>query len=158
MAFGNVRIAARLGIGFGIIIMVMVASQVVAVTRVGEVSTRLTQINDLNSVKQRYAINFRGSVHDRSILMRDLVLFKEKADIDRTLGEIEKLAKDYQDSAVKMDAMMAQAAPGSPEHKALADIKSVESKTLPLLDRVVKHASGKGAEANVMAVGDQCVH
>ena len=28
-------------------------------------------VNDLNSVKQRYAINFRGSVHDRAISLRE---------------------------------------------------------------------------------------
>ena len=39
-------------------------------------------INDQNAVKQRYAINFRGSVHDRAIAIRDVALATTEAEIE----------------------------------------------------------------------------
>jgi methyl-accepting chemotaxis protein len=70
----NLTISRRLGAGFLVVVLNMVLLTAVGVTRVEEINTRLSTINDLNSVKQRFAINFRGSVHDRAISVRDVVL------------------------------------------------------------------------------------
>jgi methyl-accepting chemotaxis protein len=146
-------IGTRLGIGFALVLLLMVAAQVLAATRVGTISGRLTRINEVNSVKQRYAINFRGSVHDRAILMRDLVLFETREDISRTVDEITTLARNYQDSGVKLDELMSHPdLTDSREMKALADIKAVEARTLPLLDKVIGHATGAKPQPDVGAV------
>ena len=49
----------RLIIGFSIVLLMMVLLTVVGIYRVNVIDTTITQINDVNSVKQRYAINFR---------------------------------------------------------------------------------------------------
>ena len=49
------------------------------------IDTKMTVINDQNSVKQRYAINFRGSVHDRAIAIRDVVLAERASDVQKPL-------------------------------------------------------------------------
>ncbi|HLP82797.1 MAG TPA: MCP four helix bundle domain-containing protein, partial [Phycisphaerales bacterium] len=153
MQFKNFSIGVRLGIGFAVLLLLLVAAQVIASSRVSTISGRLTRINDVNSVKQRYAINFRGSVHDRSILMRDLVLFEKPEDIRRTVDEINLLARNYADSAVKLDELMSDPAlTNSAERKALADIKAVESRTLPLLDNVVAGTRDGVKQQGVMEV------
>ena len=55
----------------------------------------MTAINDVNSVKQRYAINFRGSVHDRAIAIRDVVLLDSLAEVQSVIREINQLANFY---------------------------------------------------------------
>jgi methyl-accepting chemotaxis protein len=70
----RLSVGQRLAAGFLIVVLSMVAVTALGVSRVEQVSDRLTVINDLDSVKQRYAINFRGSVHDRAIALRDVVL------------------------------------------------------------------------------------
>ena len=79
-----------------------------AMLQVNQVAERLATINEVNAVKQRYAINFRGSVHDRSILVRDVVLATGAEDMARSVAEIDILAKFYSDSAGPMDAPPAQ--------------------------------------------------
>src|SRR5690606_37289097 len=70
----EMRIRTQLVSGFGLLLVLMIAVAVLAVLRVGLINSTLTEIVDVNTVKQRQAINFRGSVHDRAIAFRDLVL------------------------------------------------------------------------------------
>jgi methyl-accepting chemotaxis protein len=136
--WSHLRIGHRLGIGFLVVILSMVLLTGLGVTRVEQISSRLTTINDLNSVKQRYAINFRGSVHDRAINLRDVVLAPTPAGAAPDVANIKKLKTKYDDSAVKMDAMFADTTAVSAKEKtALANIKVIEQKTLPLIDQVI---------------------
>src|SRR5690242_7513662 len=138
MRLSNVKISVRLGLGFFVIILSMVLLTAFGISRVGEIDTRLATINDQNAVKQRYAINFRGSVHDRSIALRDVVLSQTPADLAQEVALIDKLAKDYAASATKMDAIFADPASVSDEERAaLADIKRIEAETMPIVEQVV---------------------
>lgn len=56
-------VGRRLAIGFLLVILTTVVVAGVGVSRVVQIEDHLTTINDVNAVKQRYAINFRGSVH-----------------------------------------------------------------------------------------------
>ena len=70
----NLTIGRRIGVGFLLVVLSMVAVVVVGIVQVDKIDDELSTINDQNAVKQRYAINFRGSVHDRAIALRDVVL------------------------------------------------------------------------------------
>ena len=107
MGLHRLSVGNRLVAGFLIVVLGMVAVTALGVIRVGQVSDRLTVINELNSVKQRYAINFRGSVHDRAISLRDVVLSWTPAEVDGHVADIEKLAGDYAASAEKLDEFFA---------------------------------------------------
>ena len=85
----------------------MLGLAVAAVIQVVSISDSLGTINDVNSVKQRYAINFRGSVHDRAISVRDVVLVDTDAERRAAIEEIEHLTAFYAESDVAMDRMIA---------------------------------------------------
>jgi len=65
--------AQRLSLGFGLILAMIIVIGLVGVQRVGYIKQTLTQSVGAPA-KQRYAIDFRGSVHDRAIAIRDAVL------------------------------------------------------------------------------------
>lgn len=67
-------IAKRLYIGFGFLLSLMIAITLIGIYKVDLMDSVLTSINDIDSRKQRFAINFRGSVHDRAIALRDTIL------------------------------------------------------------------------------------
>lgn len=50
----------RLSIGFGFRVLLMLLLTQQSVSRVNEINDDLGKINDVISVKQRFAINFRG--------------------------------------------------------------------------------------------------
>ncbi|MBB3856552.1 methyl-accepting chemotaxis protein [Xanthomonas arboricola] len=131
----NLRIGQRLALGFLAIIVLMVILTVVGIQRVRSIDQQLTAINEVNSVKQRYAINFRGSVHDRAIALRDVVLLDDPADRHRAEQSIDKLAADYARSAKPLDDMIA-ASTDAEEKAILQRIKAIEQRTMPLIAQV----------------------
>jgi methyl-accepting chemotaxis protein len=134
----TMTIGRRLSLGFLMVVLSMVALTSVGVVLVGQINDRLSIINDSNSVKQRYAINFRGSVHDRAIALRDVVLARTVAEVELEIDKITLLADKYGDSAEKMTAIFAAADNISPDEvAAYADIQQIEQKTLPLIQQVI---------------------
>ena len=146
--FSNVRIGTRVAVGFSVVLLMMIGLSGVSIARVRQISANLAEVNELNSVKQRYAINFRGSVHDRAISLRDVVLVTEAAELDAAIADIATLGDAYARSAGPLDAMMADA-PGTTdeERRILADIKDTEARTLPIVERVVALRRGGDATA-----------
>ncbi|MGK7861447.1 methyl-accepting chemotaxis protein [Falsiroseomonas sp. E2-1-a4] len=149
-AGGGIR--TRLIAGFIAVLALMVVLAAVAVERVNGINASLTTINDINSVKQRYAINFRGSVHDRAISLRDVVLVTVPAEGAAALADIERLANDYARSASLLDAMIASGAEvTAAEQRILASIKETEARTMPLVAQVVAaQQAGDGTRAHGM--------
>ncbi|WP_413205244.1 methyl-accepting chemotaxis protein [Rhodospirillum sp. A1_3_36] len=136
--FGASSIQTRVTAGFAIIFSLMILLSGIGIIQVRQIDQDLTVINDVNSVKQRYAINFRGSVHDRGIALRDVVLLSDGAELTATLALIDKLAKDYVEAAKGMDAMMADPKTVEPEEqRILASIKEIEGVTLPHMEQVI---------------------
>lgn len=132
----NATLRVRLVVGFGAILLLLIGLTTVGVREVNEIDATLTRINAVNSVKQRYAINFRGSVHDRAIELRDVVLADTATDADRAVAEIKRLAAFYADSAAPLDAMLKTNA--TAEDREIAEaIKQIEAKTLPLIEQVI---------------------
>ncbi|TFZ33584.1 methyl-accepting chemotaxis protein, partial [Pseudomonas syringae] len=78
---------------------------------------------------QRYAINFRGSVHDRSSALRDAVLVNTDQDLALHLAEMTRLEKDYVDSAVPMEQLFAKQNISAEERQLLRGIKESEQQT-----------------------------
>ena len=149
LGLGNLKIGARLGLGFALVLVMLLALTALGIHRVSNINTSLSTIGDVNSVKQRYAINFRGSVHDRAIAIRDVTLEQSKDNVQTQLALIAKLAEDYAKSAAPLDQMFAtRDAVSDDERAALATIKEIEAKTLPLTAKVAElKLAGKGEEA-----------
>jgi methyl-accepting chemotaxis protein len=134
----NLSISRRLTLGFLAVVLCMVGLTATGVLRVETINSHLTTINDLNSVKQRYAINFRGSVHDRAIAVRDVVLSQTPAELQEEIDRIEVLAAKYVESAGPMDDLFAVDGNVNPdEQAALAEIKRIEGLTMPLIQHVI---------------------
>ncbi len=139
MGLHRLGVGQRLVAGFLVVVFSMIAVTALGVSRVEQVSDRLTVINDLNSVKQRYAINFRGSVHDRAIALRDVVLAGSPAEAQTEIDLIDELAQDYSDSATPLAEIFADDTQVDDEERAAyADIQAVERETLPVAEQVVQ--------------------
>jgi len=152
MKTNNLTIGARLAIGYGAVFLLMIALVALAVSRVGQIESVLNTMNDVNGVKQRHAINFRGSVHDRAIALRDVVLAADPTAASAPIALIRTLDDNYARSAQPLDGLFTSRTDILPEEKqALAEIKEQELRAKPLIARVVElHAAGQAAEATAL--------
>ncbi len=130
-------IAQRLAMGFGLVLSLMILVALVGIQRVQVIDSSLSEVNEGASLKQRYAINFRGSVHDRAIAIRDLVLAREPAALNTQLQNIERLNTFYQESAAPLDRLVAAANSSAEEQRQLGQIKAIESSARQLTQRLI---------------------
>lgn len=124
-------IKKRLTLGFGIVLSLMVLIAIIGVYEVSKIDRTMSKINTVDSVKQRAAINFRGSVHDRAISIRDVVLSESSFERQQHLQDIQLLEEFYTESAVSLQAMANDPLRFTQEEKTLLEaIQSIEQQTL----------------------------
>lgn len=128
----------RLTIGFSVILLMMIILTVVGVHRVNFIDSTITEITDINSVKQRYAINFRGSVHDRAISIRDVVFARTPNELNKDINDIEALDKFYQESASPLRTLLSSSTTTPEEKRIYAKINNIEKQTIPLIEKLIK--------------------
>jgi len=143
-----VTISKKLYASFAAVLASTIILTVVGMVQVNKISDALTLINDVNGVKERYAINFRGSTHDRSIAVRDVTLVPA-AELPDVIAHIKHLEDAYSTSAVAMDALFAAGTNVSDEERSqLGKIKEAEQKATALLYEVIqKQKAGNNAAA-----------
>ncbi|WP_409265883.1 MCP four helix bundle domain-containing protein [Massilia sp. BHUDP2] len=140
---------ARLAIGYGAVILLMIALSVLAAARAGQIEQMLFRIDDVSGIKLRYAFELRSSVHDRAIALRDVALAPDSVAAAAPIARLKTLADAYARAASPLNALFHEL-PGilPAEREALAAIKEQERRTRALVDRVIAlHALGETREA-----------
>lgn len=125
-----ISLATRIGLSFAVMLALLVVITSIGIQRVGFIDSTLNDVSHNAAKVQRYAINFRGSVHNRAIAIRDAVLVSNDRDLDVHLAEMTSLEKAYVDSAVPMDQLFTGVNITSDERGLLGAIKDIEQQTL----------------------------
>src|SRR5450830_35090 len=138
MQLQSTKISTRLYTGFGLVLLLLMIVTALGINRVQKIDSILTAISDVNNVKQRHAINLRGSVHDRAIALRDVVLAGDAAMAQPEITRIQTLADNYAQSATPLDQIIGSGQQVTPEERAaLAGIKASEARAMPLIAKVI---------------------
>lgn len=134
----NLKIRTRLLLGFVTIVVLMIILTVLGIQKVNFIDQALSEITDKNSVKQRYAINYRGSVHDRAIAVRDIAFASSIQDISALEREIKELEQFYQTSEKAMKKMVDDNVAFTKEELSiLTKIEKVQARTLPIIQSII---------------------
>jgi methyl-accepting chemotaxis protein len=133
------KVINRLYFGFALLLLLMVLTTVIGVLKIKKADQLLTQVAEQTAVEQRQAINFRGSVHDRAISIRDAVLAGDMSASQKHLADIVRLDSFYQDSSRLLDRLYASHQSNHPEEqRLLTDIKTIEQQTLALTAQTIQ--------------------
>lgn len=142
MVLGNLTVRRRLAVGFGALLGVLVLVTALAVVKVQSIKAALQANSTEHALVQRYAINFRGSAHDRAIAVRDVVLSRTPEDRVRELGAIDRLAAFYADSAGPLEALAAASGDAREIQALYGAIRATEARavasTKDVIDRVAR--------------------
>ena len=149
------KISHRLMAGFGLVVLVLLGMSVFSVLTARGIDGALTANATQNAVIQRAAINFRGSAHDRSIAVRDVVLAPTEEARKKEVEAIARLADFYAKSAAQLDDVLKSASQVPPEVGPMVQsLKDIEARTVATTAKVValmQAGDRAGAEALLWA-------
>lgn len=135
--FQHVKLSVKLWLGFFAILSLMIVTAVIGINRVSLIDAKLMTVSEEAARKQRYAINFRGSVHDRAISIRDAYMALDDASMEKHLADVAQLDAFYQDSAGRMKKVFQQKNGSPQELELLEAINQIEQQTLTLTEKIV---------------------
>ena len=125
------KISQRLMAGFGLVIVALLGMSVYSVLIARGIDGALTANATQNAVIQRAAINFRGSAHDRSIAVRDVVLAPNDEARKKEIESIARLADFYAQSATQLDNVLKTVKEVPPEVGPMVQaLKDIEARTV----------------------------
>ncbi|MBA2778821.1 methyl-accepting chemotaxis protein [Billgrantia kenyensis] len=136
-SLARLGIRSRLLAGFSAVLALIILLTAIGIVQVNRIDRSLTTINDVNGAKQRHAIDWRGSVHDRAILLRDMTLAESPAALAALERDYDMLADDYQRAASGMTTAI-QLSASSRERELLAAIEHQADTTQHLASQVME--------------------
>lgn len=147
MSFSRMTVASRLYAGFGLVLVLLVVVTAVAMVKVSRIDQALRDNNNVHVQVQRYAINFRGSAHDRSIAVRDVVLSPTVAERDKEIATIAALADFYAQSAGPLEKLVSR--PGAPAELGplYVGIRNAEAKAVATTQAIIEQVKAGNPDA-----------
>ena len=141
MAKKPMSVFVILGLGYAALVAIMLLVCIYAIIQIGSIRDKLTEINEVNSVKQRIAIDFRGSVHDESIDVRDVVLtdLGDRATLSRLNQQIRQLQDKYENARERMkNTFETKNGLGKVETEILGRIDAIDSRARPIIAQLLE--------------------
>jgi methyl-accepting chemotaxis protein len=133
MNLSKMKVGARLGLGFALVLAFLVIITVVGIWRMAQIQDRLDHVVSVNAVATRLVIDMRNNVENVSDL-KILTLMSEPSDMEPELARINKELKEYQDADAKLSALYSKDA--TPEEKSLlTQVKAQEALVLPAVKK-----------------------
>ncbi|WP_160053396.1 methyl-accepting chemotaxis protein [Shewanella litoralis] len=132
------RIISRLYFGFASLLVIMVGITLFGLFKISVADSNLTQLSEQTAVEQRQAINFRGSVHDRAISIRDAVLVNNASLSQQHQNDINRLKEFYLTAAQTLNTMYANVQHSNEELSLLQAIKDIEVTTLAATETLLQ--------------------
>ncbi len=145
--FKQMNIFTIIGAGYGVLVFIILGISILSINRISFIDRNLNEINEVNSAKQRVTIDYRGSVHDRSISIRDVVFAANKADLDKYISEIRVREEAYTKAKENMENFFIRTNMLTDiEKNILAKINDVEVKALPLVEGIIQDKKDGNSE------------
>ncbi|MGV7208905.1 methyl-accepting chemotaxis protein [Oxalobacteraceae bacterium A2-2] len=152
MNLSKMKVGMRLGLGFALVLIFLVAVTAVGIVRMAQIQDRLDHVISVNNVVSRLVVDMRNNVSERINSLRVLTMIADPADMEADLNRIKDLAAKYADQQNKLSAQFAKES--SAEEKALlATVKESEAVALPAIAKASElWLAGKAEEATRVLV------
>lgn len=135
--FSETNISTRLTFAFSTVLALLVLLTAIGIYQVNQIDRGLTSINDVNGAKQRFAVDMRGSVHDRAIALRDIVMTTDASRLTTLNEEMRRLAANYDTAIESMQRVMGETDTTPQEQSILSTINSQSETTQALTQQVL---------------------
>ncbi|WP_245310213.1 methyl-accepting chemotaxis protein [Rhizobium sp. R339] len=148
--------AIRLSIAFGLLVCAMGVLSLSSISQVDEINGKLSLINGSNSQKFRNGIDMLGSVRDRAVALRDIVLTDSNTDQATTIVMMRKLQASYASNFAELQKAVNSDVASTPAERRLAEgLTAFHNDAEPLIADVIKLTlDGKRDEAKPLLLNE----
>ena len=132
MNLAKMKVGTRLGLGFALVLVLLVAVTVLGIARMAQIQERLDHVINVNNVVTRLVIDMRGNVSDRITSLRILTLMTDAGDMEPEMARIKTQTSTYQETQKKLEEKFAVESTAE-EKTLLASIKEYEAAAMPAI-------------------------
>ena len=151
-ALSNLRIGRRLGLGFGLLLVLMLGTLALTVRQMSVQNTHLTRIAGVDRTATALIASVRDEVAIRAVGVRSMALLFDAAAQQVEKNRITRAQLIIDDSLAQLDELLKKDAEATPQTKALlATTLEMEREAAAISAKVVSHVSER-RPAEAMAV------
>jgi methyl-accepting chemotaxis protein len=152
MKLSNKTVGTRLGLGFGVVLVLLGFMAVLGIYRMAQIQDRLEKVVNVNNVETRLVIDMRAIVKDRTVALRNLSLLTDPDDMKPELDRIKDQTAKYSEAEQKLSGMFDKGA-SEQEKTLLATVKEQNSASEPLIAKATElWQSNKAEEATKILI------
>src|SRR5471030_633305 len=156
MNIASMKVATRLGVGFGLVAALLALVAGLGVNRMAQMQDRVNEITQVNSVEARLAATMDLTVTERALALRNLILLTEPKDMQVEMDRIATQEKKYADAQDELGAMFRTSPSTAPEeHQLLDAIKQQGALATPLMTRAAALALDKKTDESYALLRSQ---
>jgi methyl-accepting chemotaxis protein len=139
--FRNLKIGARLGLGFGLVVALLVAVTAVALSKMAAVDEGLVGITEGNNVQAAHLAKMSEARYELAMHVRQLLITTGEQDAAAVEASFKRAAAAYESAEAELEkSLQADAGVTQAEKEMLAKIKAASHEALPLVERAAQAA------------------
>ncbi|WP_229411101.1 MULTISPECIES: methyl-accepting chemotaxis protein [unclassified Massilia] len=132
MNLSNMKVGMRLGLGFALVLVLMVILTVVGIVRMAQIQNRLDHVVSVNNVVTRLVVDMRNNVSERVGSLRTLTLMTDPTDMEPELNKFKEQTAKYDALQQKLAEKFSLEA-SAEEKTLLGQIKDAEGVAMPAI-------------------------
>jgi methyl-accepting chemotaxis protein len=145
MNLTNMKVGTRLGLGFALVLVLLVAVTMLGISRMSQINDRLDRVVTVNNVVTRLVLDMRSNVSIRVTSLKTLTLMTDPDSMEPEMKRFAEQTAAYNVLEKKLSDKFA--AEGTPEEKAmLAAVKEATGVAMPAIAKASELWLGNKAE------------
>lgn len=152
MNLTTMKVGKRLGLGFALVLILLIAVTSLGISRMSLIQDRLEDIVNVSNVKSRLIIDMRAIVYDRQVSLRNLTLLTDIDDMSKDLKKIDEQSKNYSEKEAKLNEMLKGDSGSAAERTLLTKLKEKEKAAASLPNMARDLGLANNAESATIAL------
>jgi methyl-accepting chemotaxis protein len=149
--FNNMKIGARLGLGFGLVLILTATLAVIGITRMSAIKKDFNTVVKANNVKIACANGTLGQLNIIARAVRNMIIQSDADFLQKQKDRIVEARKNYDELSTKLSSLVVT----EKAKKLMDDLNSSRDATRPLFNKVIElTVAGKHEEAAKFLLAD----